>query len=1038
MKVDFSRSIAMTLDHQIKRIYRRCIVLLPVLMLFTCAFDPFFPRKLTYVNLSVVSDGNGTVSIVPRGGKMSSGSEVYITAEANAGYVFAGFFGDLRSTTNPLHLFVTENIADTARFVKLPDSSRMAKIRSAGVTFTMGSSAAPSQVNERPPHLVSFTYDYFMDKCEVTQGAYRAAMGVNPAVDNATQGTFGVGDSFPVYYVSFYDAALYCNRRSKIDGYDTVYSYTAVCASGTQCPYVLENLTAHYDRRGYRLPTEAEWEYACRAGSSSEYFWGDSAGAQAQKYAWYSGNSNYTSHPVGTTQPNPFGLYDMTGNVSEFVGDWLGTYGDSLAVNPIGPTGLTLEQYEAKWNRPVRGGCYSLGPEFLRSACRSEPYPAPAFIAGPHTGFRTVLGVFFADTGVRVNVHESDTLGVTVTCAKSDLISLIGTSKVKIAFVKEDNVRRRLCYIDFSATDAAVRAIADSLPAYGPALSPNGASVAYGSQSIGFFSPSQTTVRLLNNATSTCVRTPAGSAAYLPSWWVDPATLDTCVIYAEGASMNNLPQWLSERTMRLRMSGLSFAGPAEAVGITGSYHGGASKNGFFAATGYPNAYLCDVRLNNRIRYFLPPYSGRDDTAQVCNVSITPGIARPDEIMFLDFGYPLKASTVVGKPYRFHSIIFICNSCVLCNTHVQRWYEVPAGFDEWDCVKWSNHPDFAAAAAKPSGSGSASSLFIINLKDSSYLRVADGDGLCDPYCWIDPAEVSEVPDPYADFAQYDVPMEVNYGSQLQITKKLKLFWKRCTAFNVAVCGSSPAYYGVDPSYMPSFSAVNMAVFMDEMLLSEVLSMQYALIHDPNLKAVLLGLDPGFLNLDSHWADPFLNGLYDSEGYRFDKSNNFWRAGVPAPVASKINGFGPASWDGFDSTGYTVERISGSWGQPEIDKGDYAITDTFVQVNLKHLAALADTFASHSIQVLMVQYPENPAYKTTTSIGRYGPSRQTFGLLAQWLDSLSQANPFFHFYDANNYGNHDYADSEAEDANHLNYLGARKLSPRLDSLLKMYVK
>jgi formylglycine-generating enzyme required for sulfatase activity len=1009
------------------------------LALFTCTFNPFVPQKLTYVTLSVVAEGQGKVFITPDEGKMPMGSEVFITATAEPGYVFTGFFGDVRSTDNPLHLFVSADCADTARFVKQPAPSQMAEIHAAKKTFIMGSRSALSQDNERPPHAVSFTYNYFMDRCEVTQGMYAAAMGANPSTANATQGTFGIGDSFPVYYVSFYDAALFCNRRSRAEGYDTVYSYTAVCHGGQKCPYVLENLSIHYERMGFRLPTEAEWEYACRAGSTSDYFWGDSAGSQAQKYAWHVGNSLNTSHPVGRTTASPFGLYDMAGNVSELVNDWLGPYGDSLAVNPIGPAGLPLEQFEASHERPVRGGCYALGTSFLRPSGRSEPYPMPAYAASPHIGFRTVLGVFFADTAARAVSRPHDSLGIRVTCAKSDLLSLTKTSRLKIVFVKEDNMRGRLCYLDFTEASPVVREIRDSLPAHGPVLSPDGRCVAYGSQRAGFSAPSQATVRTLDDAAAACARTPASGAAYLPCWWVDTASPhDTFLVWAEGAAMNNSSEWLSERTMMQRMSGLSFAGSPQVIDDKGSYHGGISRSGQFLATGYPNPFFYDVRLNHRIRYFVPPYSGRDDTAQVCNVSITPGMARPDEIMFLDYGYSLKASTVVGKPYGFHSIIFICNSCVLCDSHVRRWYEVPQGYGEWDCVKWSNHPDFAAAIARPSGSGSGATICLINLKDSSYLPVASGDGISDPYCWIDPNEVAEQPDPYRDFAHYDVPMRANYLSQLQITKKMKLFWNRRGDVEVGILGSSGAYYGADPSAMHSFSAINMAAFMGEHYLSVVLATKYLVPHAKKLRAVIIGLDAGFLNSNYYWEDPFLNGIYDSQGFKLDKQNDFWKSGVPQQVEAKIAGFGPASWAGFDTGGYTTDRPEGGWGSPTVDKVDYPFSDTFVQVNLRTFREASDTLAAHAIHVLMVQYPESPLYKNTASIGRYGPSRTTYYQITKWLDSLSAVNPFFHFYDANNGGDHDFADSEAYDQNHLNFRGAQKLGRRLDSLLNVLIK
>jgi len=1003
------------------------------LFVVSCSYNPFDPHLPRYT-VTLTSGGNGNVLLSSEWSKIPAGGKVTLIATPDSGYIFIGFYGDAASTENPFDLVVRANLTITARFAKIPNSA-MAPIPSSGKTFVMGSESPASESNERKAHKVSFTYNYFMAKYEVTQGEFKSLMGKNPSVDNALQGTFGVGDSFPVNYVSWYDAALFCNAKSKKEGLDTVYSYTAICGANQNCPYVLENLQTHFDRMGYRLPTEAEWEFAARAGTTSDYAWGNNGEQDAviSEFAWYAQNSGAKSHPVGKLAPNPFGIWDMAGNVSEFVNDWLGPYGETQQVNPIGPTGLAPEIYEATFQRPVRGGCFELGDSYLRPSSRSEPYPMPAMVVSRHVGFRIAMGVFFPDSVWHQSTDVPDSLGIAISCAKSDLISFAATSHIKIVFVKDDGRRRRLCYIDFTQPSLAVRELRDTMPAYGPSISPNGSYVAYSSQGIGFNGPSMVTIRALSDSSQKKLQTQA-SPAYLPNWWTDTISPDTFVVYTTAASMNNLPVWKTEKTMMRRVSGLSFTSIQTVLADTGSFPAGMSKNAEYLASGYPNAYLYDRKFNDLIRFFVPPFSGRDDTAQVCNVSISPGQNRPDELLFLDFGYS-KTSTVVGKPYGFHSILFRQNSVMQGSGRVFQWYEVPTGFSEWDDVRWSNHPDFAIAIARNSD-GANASVVCINLKDSTYLKIAEGEGLSAPYLWADPADISEAPDPYHSFAQYDVIVRVY--SQTVLTEKLKLFWVQHADLTLGIVGSSPTLYGVDPHAMPSFHGVNMATLMGEHLLSKIVTLNYLLPQAPRLKAVIMGLDPGFLDTDYHPDSPFLNGLSQSEGYQFDQKNNFWRNGLPTGISKKIVSFSSSEWQDFDSAGFEKQQVAGAWGAPLIDKTDYSFADTFVQVNLANIKFLADTLASLNKHLVVVEYPENPAYKTTNSAGRYGPSWTTYAKIVDYLHSIETMNPYFHFYDANNYGNHDYSDADALDANHLGYAGAQKLSHRLDSLLSLYVK
>jgi len=214
----------------------------------------------------------------------------------------------------------------------------MRLVSAAGKSFQMGDSAYQ---NALPLHMVKFTRDFYMDTIEVTQADYTALMGVNPS--------FFSGDPrLPVERVTWFDAVLYCNLRSKRDGLDTVYRYSLLYGiPGDGCS-LLDDLFIDYARSGYRLPTEAEWEYACRAGAGN-YQTVDIAGLSSS--AWWAGNSGNTTHPVATRFPNAWGLYDMCGNVWEWCNDWYAkNYPYGSQTDFSGPSTGTL--------RVLRGGSW--------------------------------------------------------------------------------------------------------------------------------------------------------------------------------------------------------------------------------------------------------------------------------------------------------------------------------------------------------------------------------------------------------------------------------------------------------------------------------------------------------------------------------------------------------------------------------------------------------------------------------------------------------------------------------------------------------
>lgn len=211
---------------------------------------------------------------------------------------------------------------------------------------------------EGPQTEVTISRGFYMARREVTQGEYQAVTGTNPSWFQPPNATLDL--SRPVEQVSWAEATNYCGLITQRDRASGRISTNTV----------------------YRLPTEAEWEYACRAWTSARFSYGDDPGyASLANYAWYSGNGGATTHPVGQKLPNPWGLYDMHGNVWEWCQGWGDYYyPGGIALDPQGPvTGST---------RAKRGGGWGSLALDCRSAVRGNSAPADK---GNATGFRVVL-----------------------------------------------------------------------------------------------------------------------------------------------------------------------------------------------------------------------------------------------------------------------------------------------------------------------------------------------------------------------------------------------------------------------------------------------------------------------------------------------------------------------------------------------------------------------------------------------------------------------------------------------------------------------
>lgn len=272
--------------------------------------------------------------------------------------IYNQFFGNMNLVVSDIAVSNITNFSAN-KFGASEVESLLELIEVEGGSFQMGGYFG--DYDELPQHLVQIN-SFFMSKYEITQAQYIEVMGINPS-----ERTSGLGQNLPVYNVSWYDAIEFCNRLSEAEGRQKAYDIDG------DIVYLI------FDSNGYRLPTEAEWEFGASGGlNSNNYIY--SGSNNIDEVAWYSRNSNGMCKEVGLLKPNELGLYDMSGNVYEWCWDWISDYSSGNNANPSGPENGNY--------RVGRGGSWYSTDYYCRVEDRSSSEPENY---NDNLGFRVVL-----------------------------------------------------------------------------------------------------------------------------------------------------------------------------------------------------------------------------------------------------------------------------------------------------------------------------------------------------------------------------------------------------------------------------------------------------------------------------------------------------------------------------------------------------------------------------------------------------------------------------------------------------------------------
>ena len=390
-----------------------------------------------------------------------------------------------------------------------------------GDSVYLGSNLTTVPAGERPQMLVLFDYDFWFSKHEVTCGEFKSVMDGRGFVPECES------DSLPVTDVTFYDAVLFANEKSKALGLDTAYRYTSAVKDNLgHCTY-LEGYAFDPQSTGMRLPTEAEWMFVSR------WHWDT-------QHSWNAENSGDKPHDVCTALPGD-AICDMAGNVMEWVNDRLSPLHDSEYVDFIGRQEATnLEEIV------IKGGSFRNAESGLNYYSRGDVYFVTPISKSDYVGFRLAFGAIPSASWSN-GAGGDNSSGIKVLVGSSAVRKLTGKGYAKLAF--RDDVSGNLSYVDFSYGNPLLVEIKDSIDSYHPEISPDGNKVAFSTGFEGVSGKSSVYVRNLDASGSGLVRLEVENAA-IPRWRV-LENGDTAIVYVTYAGDNKAEAWSGASTWQV-------------------------------------------------------------------------------------------------------------------------------------------------------------------------------------------------------------------------------------------------------------------------------------------------------------------------------------------------------------------------------------------------------------------------------------------------------------------------------------------------------
>lgn len=867
----------------------------------------------------------------------------------------------------------------------------MIRIGAKGKNAFLGTDDESAPAKERPRMRVDFSYAYSISEHEVTCGEYSSLMKTAGVCDD---------EMLPQTSISYYDAVLYANARSKSENLDTAYQYSkAVFDSAGNC-ILLENLIFNADKESYRLPTEAEWIYAASAGWNAEN-------------SWNASNSDFKTHKVCSKPKNRFELCDMAGNAMEFVNDWLGYFKDTTVTNYAGAV-------DGAWGeRIVKGGGYLSELPNINLFSRGYVYTVSSSKKSDYVGFRLAFGSIPNAVWLDFN-GTAQTSRMQVVFSTSQMKSLMRTYRAKLAF--RNDVSGNLAFVDYANWGGSVFEIQDTMNVFHPEISPDGRWVAFCTKSEGVKGTSSLYVRRLNIG-STAIKLDVESAA-IPRWIVQDG--DTLITFVDDTDLNNdLSSWKKHGTWVVSFQGEKFGKPRQL--FDGSFNGGVASDYSMAVSG---AGILRVYKDD------DSYSEWYNGNQACNVSLNKDGSK--RVLFLDFSGK-TGNAFVGEKYRTHERIFFADS----TGKLIKSIKAPKG-RTFDHTEWVNS-DFAIASLT-NVNGAHGEIALVNLVDSSTTTLIQGDELWHPSMWVDKvflldSTVSKLdPDSAGAYYQEGFSMEAS-----MIRQKLELFWTNKDSINTVILGSSRPSAAADPyAFSKDIYAVNMSIIPNILYESRYEFENYVFPHAKNLKYVVVSLDIDLWYLSEREE---LNNFFAMEapylpGYVYDANHDFWKDGYPEGLTEyTLNSYNDES----DHKEYTRHRgmhnvpfYIGWEEDPVVDFDstwlDYRAEDC--NNNLENLKAIVKLAAEKNVRVLGVIFPQSPAFKKTGSFGRYGIRRSQADSLIQEIADISKTYKNFKILDENKMGNHDYPDSLAYNRDHLTNEAGPMITARIDSALHSF--